>query len=263
MGKYKVVVDTSVLIAASLNHVCNEVGGIKLKDHFYSISEPLFKYFSENIDKQQGLVTHEIEDSVKAQIINVMIKKISQQAGISQADLKKNISAYSRTLILINDSLRKNLNLLMRIPTNEKEISKNYMKACSFFESIMNKLPNNHPKTIVKKRVKSVPKWMRKYEKEYARQDESTNMDAFKKLRKKLNQNPPDRNDFRILANAIYLNDKNIYPGHKICIASTDQHFSRIRGIDASLSTYIPEKIEERLHVCCDWPDEILKLLKK
>jgi predicted nucleic acid-binding protein len=259
MPRYKVIVDTNVLIAASLNHACQEIKGVQLKDHFYQISKPLFDYFRVNIHKYEGIITSEIENSARDQIVNAVIKKISKEANLPQKRLKKYLSNYSMTLILIIDSLNRNLNLLTRIPIDESAINRTAKRVATFYDDLLTKLPD--PKRIIRKRTKQAPRGMQKFFKEFAKEDEAPNIIASKKIKRKLERDPPNRNDYRILGLAIHLND-TVFKEYSICLASTDHHFSRIKYLDGSLASYIPDWIERRFHIKCDWPDTILKILK-
>lgn len=263
MDNHKVIVDTSVLIAASLNHVCKEVNGAVIKDYFYNISEPLFNYFLKNISKQKGIVTQEIESSAKSKVIDIFIRKLSKETNISPEQIRKDISNYSLSLILLNESLNKNLNALLRVPVDEKEISNISMRIWKFYDDIIKKLPINDPSYTIKRRVRRMPSQFRFFERKFAKQDEASNFEVYRKLKKKLLQSPPDRNDIRILSQAVYLNEKKIFPKYKICIASTDHHFSKVRESDGSLTTHIPDLIDERLHILCEWPDKILEIISK
>lgn len=260
MVQHKVIVDTSVLLAASLNHICKEEGNIHIQDHFHKMSKPLFDYFEENIEKEQGVITYEIELSARNQISKAFLKKIAQKKRVNFLVLKRNLNRYSFSLIKINDSLNKNIQLLTRVPINEKELKKIVKKIAKFYSDLLKRLYRYDPRKVVKRRVRRVSPALRKFEKGFAEEDESINFEIHPKIKSKLKQNPPNNNDYRILSQAIYMKrrDRDLI----VSIASADHHFSKVRLEDGSLHDFIPSEIERRFHIKCGWPEEILNLLK-
>ncbi len=258
----KVIIDTSVLIAASLNHTSNELGGILIQDHFYKISKPLFSYFQKNLHKEIGVVTLDIENIARAKIINAVIKKISQLTRVSHSQLSKNLNNYSDTLMYITNSLLKNMNLVTRIPVNEVEIKKLALRAHHFYEELKTKLRRKNPKKRINKRAREGIQGLKGYFRKFAKEDERGNIRVYKKLLKKLNKNPPDINDCRILAQAISLSKRKKRVA--ILIASTDYHFSKVKlDADDALNTFIPDNIMRNFGIKCDWPDSILNEITK
>jgi len=81
------------------------------------------------------------------------------------------------------------------------------------------------------------------------------------KLSKKFKDDPLDINDARILSQAVYFKEKNIFEDRKMMIASTDHHFTKIR-VDEKLNDFVSKSIYKQLGIYCDWPDEVLKILK-
>jgi len=260
MVEHKIIVDTSVLVAVSLNLVCPEIGNIQIEDNFYKISKPLFDYFKDCLEKgvELGIVTSEIEIAARSQINNAFLKKISQKLKIKYSI--QNLNNYSYSLIKINDALNQNLNLLTRIPINEKEIKKIVnTRVIKFYQNITRHLDNINPVKTIKKRIRS--SYFKTFEKKFAEEDERSNLRIFSKLRDKLKQNPPRSNDYRILAQAIYIKEKDRTGNLYVFITSADYHFSKIRIEDGTLNDFIPSEIEKRFHIKCDWPDEILNIL--
>ncbi len=262
MADHKVIIDTCVLIAASISHACTEIGGRTIEDSFYKISNPLFEYFRKNIDKHIGIVTQEIENSARDRMENVVLNAIARIIRISKRELKNNVRNYSITLIFINDALNKNINLLTRIPVNEEEISKIYNRVSFFYKDLTKKLFAKDPYKNVKKITRKAGRFGSLIH-PFALRDERLNFIAYTKLIKKFQMYPPDLRDQRILSQAIYLKERKIFLDACICIASTDYHLSKIRFNDGSLSTFVPDEIENRLHIKCGPPDEILELLIK
>jgi len=257
----KVIIDASVLIAASLNHTSRELGGKLIQDHFYKISNPLFNYFKKNIDKEIGIVTLDIENSARAKIISALIRKISQLTHVSRNQLSTHLNDYSETLMYITNSLLENMNLLTRVPVDETEISRLALKIHSFYENLKIKLRKKNPKRRIDKRAEEGFPGLKGYFRQFAKEDEKENLVVYKKLLKKLNNNPPDINDCRILAQAIYLSKRR---EAFIFIASTDYHFSKVKlDADDALNTFIPDSIMREFDIKCDWPDNILKILMK
>ncbi|MBI4116230.1 hypothetical protein HY449_00630 [Candidatus Pacearchaeota archaeon] len=260
MVEHKVIVDTSVLLAASLNHVCQEEGNLQIEDNFHKISKPLFEHFEMNIDKEYGIITYEIELSAKTQIVNAFLKKIAQKNKIHFTTI--NLNKYSFSLIKINEALDRNIRLLTRVPINERELTEILKKVSNFYGKLSRNIDKLNPQTRINRRVRSVNFGLRSFERIFATEDESKNFIIHPKLIDKLKRHPPDLKDYRILAQAIYIKKRDKSGNTIVSITSTDYHFSKIRLEDGSLHDYIPSKIEQTFHIKCDWPDEILSLIK-
>ncbi len=258
----RVIVDTSVLIAASLNHTSNELGGKLIQDHFYKNSKPLFHHFKKHLGQELGIVTLDIENAAKVKIIKAVIRKISELTKISHSNLSKNLNNYSETLMYITNSLLENINSLTRVPIDEKEIQKLALKIHSFYENLKIILHKKNPQKRINKRTRGGIPGLKDYFRKFAEEDEVNNLSVFRKLSKKLIMSPPDINDCRILAQAIYLSKRR--KETSILIASTDYHFSKVKlDVDDELNTFIPDNIMKKFGIICNWPENILKEISK
>lgn len=260
MGKYKVIPDTSVLISASLNHIIDEIGGKRICDHFHPESKSLFDHFENK--ERCGLITKDIENSASKQMIKAFSRNLAKKIGSRPEEIQQNLSNYSYSLVKVIGSLCKNIALLDKIEVDESKLLSYVQRVKKFYHKLINDVERIDIRKVIKDDARSAPRGLRGLCAKLSKEYQSTNFRIHPKLIRKLKTNPPDNNDIRILAHALCLSKESIYPETEIVIAANDHHFSKV-NIDGSLSTFVPDKIRERLHIRCGWPAEILELLKK
>lgn len=262
----KVIVDTSVIIAASLKCTYLDLGlnpdsGFDIEDLFYKISRPLLEFFVSNVDKRIGIVTAEIESSADEELKKAILKAIDKIVP-SKENIINQMSAYSMVFTIIKKQLSKNLKVLIRETINEKSVRKISFQVAAFYGFLIDKLNQHNPHRTINKLTYSAPKGFQGIMRHSARESEGSNIKSFRILKRKLEENPPDQRDIRVLSQAIYFREKNIFPGHELLIASTDQHFCKVR-IDGELNTFVPDAIFKKFGIRCFWPDETIEHLKK
>jgi len=148
---YKVLVDTSVLVSASINQLVIKLK-CELKHHFYEISKPLFDYLDKNIDKRIGIFTPEIESSAKDVLIRAIDSEIKDTDKDAQEKLKE-IDTYSYILEQSTSNLAKNMSILVREPIYEKAINKITYRVFNFYTNLKRKLEEKNPDKIIKQMV--------------------------------------------------------------------------------------------------------------
>ena len=250
--KFKVLFDTSVLIAASIYKVSEDLS-ISLKHPFFDQSMNLIGFVKKHINKRIGIVTVTIEEQayhVLEQAVKTEVKKIT--------DRTIDFEILSVILNSCEDRLRNILSYLLREPVDPEEVSRNFNKVTEMYEELTKKAKNlPKPAALLTEAVS--PKFRKLAFKIYKTQDEIINSQLTNLLR-----DPPDNTDKTILAEAIYL--FKLYKqteGKKLTffIASTDHHFSPVRkkGLE---SRGVTDAIRDKFGIICDWPYQITQILQ-
>lgn len=255
---YKVLIDTCVLIAASVNHSCVNMKGV-ITEKFYAISKPLFEHFQKNPEKRQGVVIQDTLDKARFKISDIVYRHITKIER--DGNLKIRMDEHSLALSKIQDSLNAHIGFLGIIRYNDEKflIIRNRVK--KFYDSVIKIIDRNDPRDRIRQRISGCHGIFRHYERQWAREDESPNFAIKNKLKRKFIEERPDQEDINILSHAAYLKAE-LPEGNIVYIASTDHHFCSI-NIDGSLSTLIPDEIEKRFHIKCEWPNRVLPELIK
>lgn len=259
----KVFVDANVLVSASICLMIKELN-IEFKHHFHVISEPLLAFFSKNVSKRIGFFTDLIENTCSNVLSDAIDDEIKgyrdKNPNINQAQL---LTAFSFILSESIRQLRYNMSLLIREPVDGYTVMENKDLVIRFYDELRELIAQKNPSAEIEEKMKSVP---RKFERAmtfvYKFQD-SEEMKAYSKLRKKFIESPPNMNDIEILAQAIYF--KDIFSKEEatnLILVSTDQHFSKITLSKSNLAKIVPENIKKKFNIICDWPDEVLSMIK-
>ncbi len=260
MTNFKVLVDTNVLVSASINQLIIKLN-CNIKHHFYDLSQPLFEYFRKNIDKRIGIFTPEIENSAKEILIRAIDSEIKDMSNKNIREKLKEIEIYSFILQESTSSLVKNMDILIREPINERAIKQITHQVFAFYNRLTIELRQKDPEKVVNYLTYSLPKNFKKLARGIFTKQQNQELGLYYKLANKFERDPPDIKDVRILSQAIYFFRNKIFGENiQILLASTDHHFSRIRD-DKELNDFVPLKIYNELNVYCGWPDEILKIL--
>ena len=252
--KFRVLFDTNVLIAASLNVMSEELQ-IKLKHPFFDQSMNLIGIIKKHIHKRIGVVTTTIEDEANS----ILEQAVMQELRKKITDREVDFELFSVILNSSEARLKLILSYLLREPIDPFEVEKNIVKVEEMYSNLLEKartLPK--PASLL---TEAVPKGFKKLAFDiYKTQDEILNSQLTNLLRK-----PPETTDKKILAEAIYL--CKLYretEGKELqfYIASTDYHFSPVRkkGLE---SRQVTDAIYELFGIICDWPLQIAKILQE
>ena len=262
MTNFKVLIDTNVLVSASINQLIVKLN-CKLQHHFNELAQPLFDYFRENIDKRIGVFTPEIENSAKGVLIRAIDSEIKDLENERIKEKLKEIETYSFILQESTSNLVENMDILIREPINEQAIKKITHEVFAFYNWLFRCLEQEDPSIVVNQLSYGLPKNLKGLAKGIFTKQENDRLDLYYKLANKFKKDPPDIKDVRILSQAVYfLRSKTFGENVHMLIASTDHHFSKIRK-NKELNDFVPRRIYKKLGVYCGWPDEILKILKR
>jgi len=229
---YVTLVDNSVLI-----------GGCS-KETFYDKCKPLFDYLKK---KPVGVVTQSIKESVKKRV-SVMPNFLPEDIRTLESNLellRTEEIDYTKT----EDNLVRVRELCSSLPPMIKDhIYLSKKKAEERFNARMNNVPR-----IFRSCVKDC------YKVQTAKEYPPFSRYVEKTLLSKFFDYPPSIDDIMLLTEACQLREKYEY----VFIASTDHHLSPIMSYSGVVETFVPDLIEEKLKVKCDWPDAILRAFKK
>lgn len=261
MKGYKVLLDASVLVAASIHYTSKDFG---LKHRFYDKCKTLLNYFKNNVDKKIGFYTRSIDitsNRVLSDAILSTIKEISQND--SNIDEQRLLEIFS---VIHSESLRRleeNKDYLVRETVNEDKISKLMSKVLLFFRvDLKNEIERRNPKLELErvKKIKATSWIMRTVR--YTKIDEAKRLfPHYGTLRRKFIDSPPGTEDMELLSQAIYFNELFSKQKIKFYLISTDYHFVEINK-NERINDFVPMFIKEKLRVNCLSPDKFLELVK-
>lgn len=266
----KILVDTNVIVAASINENVTEIG-IPVKHQFYDQSSYLFGIFRRRLGDRIGIVTATIESEsfyTLAGAVNAAIHVI----GGDPTQKRKLFDQATAIMNLCEDKMRKNTNILLREPVSETDVVNNLQLVDKMSEEL--------------KRL-----WEQKYGSKYAKEKESwerakpilnapwKGMDKQEIIRmyreqiegeaKQLSRfmdKYPNLPDSKILAEAISIlqhYEKGKEP-ITFLIASCDTgFFSPLRMKGGFLSNIVTTEIKNRFKITCDFPDKIIPDINK
>lgn len=261
-NNFKVLIDTNILVSASISQIISKLN-CKLEHHFYEFSKPLLDYFRKNIKYRVGVFTPKIESSAKQVLISAIESKIKDLKDDGLKGELRKFETYSYILQESITNLTRNTNILIREPINEKAMKKITHKVFGFYARLIEDLERKNPKKSASRQASSLPPYIKKLGRRIYKTQEEEKFRLYYKLKNKFDRDPPDMGDVQILSQGVYFLENNTFGKDvKILLASTDHHFSKIRE-DKELNDFVPKTIYQKLGIYCDWPHEILKILKK
>ena len=266
MKNPKIVIDTNVIVAASILENISELG-VQIKHHFYDQSRQLFSIFSKRPNEKIGIAV----PTVKHEAFLVLSKAVKRTFLDSLYD--KNIQSkkvfFDNAVGLVNSSdhkMRYLFSLLLHKTPKERylRISNKKVKEMSMYiRDLWNYKYNRRYKKEkqAKERAKPIftePKWKEEQKKEvldaYREQVRIEAIQIEKFMRKY-----PNPGDQRILAETITIKDDYFYSGedYKFYIASCDSGFFSPMIWHNPRSSLVTEEIEERFKISCNLPKVI------
>jgi len=252
--KYKVLLDTSVLISASVYYVSRD-WHITVKHPFYEQSTSLIGFLKKNLAKRIGIITKTIEDQAFAVIQDAVEKELKKR----DIDRLKDFRIYSAILNSCEVRLNQILAYMLREPVDPEKVNEIYLKVDEMYEELAEEAVRLHFE-----RPTEAWRWR------VAKRFKQVAQEILKNRRWKQNlqlinliRNPVKKSDKMILAEAVYL--LAIYRRTegitKFYLSSTDHHFSPIRFKGGIESRIVTSRIDERLGLICEWPRQIVKAL--
>jgi len=254
--KAKILVETSVLIAASVRTSFPDLG--EVRDDFFYQSCELFAIIRKSVSKRLGITTSTVEReayrTLSKAIINALEKRVRDRSDI-----------FRRKSIMWNiceDKMRRMSDLLLREPMDEQEVVRLTNEAHSMYNDLSRRVRTDYD-------IKGEA---------YRRAGGSTGMKQmmfqthYEELCRqnyqlaRLVRTPASPTDKRILAEAAHLAD---YYRRKegrdfvMFIASCDSNNFSPANSPFGRSTPVTDEIYARFGVKCAWPREIVVAFQK
>ncbi|MCK5023772.1 MAG: hypothetical protein KAS04_06350, partial [Candidatus Aenigmarchaeota archaeon] len=165
--------------------------------------------------------------------------------------------------------MKTNVKCLLTVPVDDKEVEKIMIDVFRFYQKTRNVIRKMDPALEVDIKAKraysaaskvcSTPEAWRNI----FHDERNDDFKAFSKLDNKffVNGRGPDISDKRILSECVHLRQRYEKKGAiDFMLASTDQHFVKVRNISSEICSIVPDEIEKKFNIICKWPDEILKM---
>lgn len=254
--RVRVLLDSCVLVAASVHMASDEIG-LELKHPFFDESMNLIGLLKKHLAKRVGIVTSTVENEARL----VIEKAVRDEIASKQPDqLKARVLSLSVVVNSCEERLDGILSYLLREPIDADERDKCYAKVCELYDRWTDYGRELNIAQSASARTEAVSKgYKREAYRIYKRQDYQRNRQAMR-----LCTYPPDHVDKLVLSEAIYL--YNLYKQTegrdvRMLVASTDTHFSPIRG-DLP-SRVVTDDIAGSFGITCDWPNEVAKTIRE
>ena len=250
--KVRVLLDSCVLVAASVHMASDEIG-VELKHLFFDESMNLVGLLKKHIAKRIGIVTSTVENETR-----LVLEEAARQEIVSRS-----LDQFKFLSVVVNaceDRLDTILNYLLREPIDMAERNKYYARVCELYDSW---IQYGHELDVSETAYAKAGAVSKGYKKEafriYKRQDYEHNRQAIR-----LSKSPVDDIDKLILSEATYL--YNLYKETegkdiRVFLASTDTHFSPTRG--TLVSRVVTDDISAQLGIVCDWPNDVAKAVRE
>lgn len=256
--KNRVLIDSCVLISASVNVSSNELG-LGIRHEFYYECNELIEYLEKNIARRIGIVTSTIENEATGVLDRVVEGELESKKVRREEDFE----LFSRILNICDGRLRKILSFLQREPVDAIDVSMKLPLIQRMYKELKEKaktLPQviSERKRLVPKRFKRALDWY----KIFKRQEEMENSQSLNLLRKDV-----EYEDMLILAEAFHL--CNLYLQTEVekgdlYIASKDHHFVPIRRRGWTYEGRgVTDEIKRRFGVICEHPRRVKEQLLK
>lgn len=246
--KIKALLDSNVLLAASVFVASIEDFDEPLKHDFYDHSMNLIGLLKKNMGKRIGIITKTIEDETHSVLNKVLIKTLRQFKP--HMDMNAILRLGSYILGKCEDRLESYIEILTREPILP-EIRGEWLRKVENLYNALDTLADLTNARIAYTFKKSVYEAMLKKE-------HLTHKQLFR-LKKK----GADPTDQAILAEAAYIFDFYSQTGDvKVYLASYNHAFSPIIGRNNG-SRQVTDTIYQKFNIICHWPLNVARMIRK
>lgn len=259
--KYKVLLDTNVLISASIHMT---IGGtqppIVFKHPFFDNCMQLLGLLIKHSRKSIGLLTSTVEDEALATIERAV------ETEVNKSKLPQDVLFKTLSLVLTRcqDRMQELIRSLQRDATVPKDVDPFYQKVLAMYDGFIEKAKEIDVKWDAATKSAAASRNLRSM----ARGIYQTQAKALNRQVMQLRYDRPNDADKRILAEAAYLSSLYRERDHDVefYLASSDTHFSPMKGSGGTGgldSRDITDRISEEFKVICEWPLDVAQILDK
>lgn len=250
--KIKVLIDKSVLLSSSVFASVKEIKS-PIEHEFYQISARLMNNIEEN--REFGYITYEVENESRellGKAIRDTIEEDDELPSYGDMDALYVVSA------ICNEKMEERIMSCNRVSISREDYEKYieevrdmYLDLITTFNQTFQESPSDKTQKILESSDFYLDKSTIMAIKE------SMKDPAFDTLLRKIIKQPAEKEDKKLLSQAIYLSNER-FEDSKLLLASCDQHFVKVRRAeDSPHDSLVSSAIENKFGIECMWPDEI------
>jgi len=265
MGNQKIIIDTNVLVAASINENVRELG-IPVNHRFYGQSRQLFSVFIRRPKEIIGIIT----PTARSEAFLVLSKAVKDVFIPSElTDIRRKQVFYDNAVAFVNSSehrMRFLMGYLLKKNPNINDVRKfhNFVKDMSFYLKELwerkykwwfDKMAESERRS---QNITTEPAW-KEEQKDEVFYTHRGQVEIEAKQLQKFMKKWPNKNDEMILAETLAIrNDyQKINENYQFFIASQDTGFFSPLIFRNTLSNLVTKEIKERFDIVCDSPKVI------
>lgn len=266
----KILVDTNVIVAASINENVQELNA-PVKHDFHDESIHLFGIFKRRLSERIGIITSTIE-SESFYTLNTAVNSIITK-NVSDIELKRKLFDHAVAIInLCEDKMRKLISVLLREPISETDFAKNLSLVDKMCEDVKSTWEQKYATRELREKeswerarpILNEPKWRGDMKQDVIRiHRQQVEREAVQL--KRFVDGYPHLSDRKILAEAISI--AKYYckiSGITFFIASCDMgFFSPYRVKSGVHSDIVTKEIKKRFDISCDFPYKIIQEIEQ
>ena len=254
--KIKALLDSNVLLGASVFVASSEDFDEPIKHDFYDHSMNLFDLLKKNMGKRIGIVTKTIEDETHSVLNKVVIKTIQQfNPKMNMSDV---LRLGSHILGKCEDRLESHLGILTRepiLPEIRREWLRKVERGYGALDTLVDLI--DVQEIAYTKAGRSTPRYKKAAYDVILKQEELIHKQLFR-----LKEKGAGPTDQAILAEAAYIYDFYSKTGDvRVYLASCDHAFSPIIGRNYE-SRQVTDTIYQRFNVTCHWPIKVARKIR-
>ncbi|MCH7967602.1 MAG: hypothetical protein IIB02_09375 [Thaumarchaeota archaeon] len=264
-GNQKIIIDTNVIVAASIIENVKELG-IEVSHRFYGQSRQLFSIFIKRPEEKIGICT----PTVRSEAFKVLSRAVKDSfIPPNLEDIKRKEIFYNDAVALVNTAehrMRYLFGFLLHKTPNPNLVNKNHklVKDMSFYlKDLWHTKYRGRERRISEsqkrsKNIKTELYWVKEQKNEvFYAHNSQINIEA--RQLGKFVRKWPNKNDERILAETITVkNDyERIDEKYEFYIASCDTGFFSPAFFQNTVSNLVTTEIKERFEIICNVPKVI------
>lgn len=262
----KVLVDTNVIVAASINENVKELN-LDVKHRFYDQSNNLFGIFRKRLSERIGIVTASIETESSYTLATALNSTLNEHV----VDTKAKRKLFDQTVAIKNlceDKMKKLIAVLLREPVSETDLMKNLPDVDHMCVDLKRAWEQKYATPQLREKeswerakpMLNAPKW-KGIDKQEIVSIQREQVERETKQLSRFMSKYPNLPDCKILAEAISIAQyyQKVMGNGRFYIASCDMGFFSPHRVQYGVpSDIVTSEIKNRFNIICDFPDKIL-----